>query len=456
MAEPFSFLGGFLGNQTVQTVFTWQVAGAVINPLLAPFLTQLGQIALASHPEVVLSPAEAADMVLRGWMDQATGESEAAGSGINNERFARLVHNAGEPPGLMQVLEMYRRFDLPFEAPEGEPSLTYAVRTSRLQDQWLPWVEKLRYAVPTPGDVIDAWVENQTDQATAEKLLAQAGMDPAYAQLLHDTRGRPPGPVELGAMVHRGIIPRAGTGPDVTSFTQGVAESAVKDKWTDALFAISTYLPPPRTVTTVLKEGGYTPAEATTLLQQHGLSATDAAAYISGALAAKIVKHKELAESTVIKLYTDEAISPAAAAGYLVDLGYTDAQGAFILEVADMARYEKYLNAAIGRVRSLFDARKLDGGHATTALDRLGVPPAQRDQLLSLWEMERAAAVRLLSEAQVVDAWAYGVMSQAAATDALVALGYSEYDAWVLLSVKNKSALPNPPGQSDFPSGNIT
>lgn len=451
-----SFLQGLVGNSTVETIFTWQVAAQLLNALLQPFMNQLAQLVNHAHPTAVLSPADAADMQLRGWMTHEQAQAEAEASGINNDRFDLLANNAGEPPGIMQILEMYRRGIIPFDGPEGTPSVTYGIKTSRVRDEWIPALNQLRYAVPTPGDVVDAWVENQVDAATAQKLLSEAGIAPDYHQLLHDTRGRPPGPGQLADMVHRGIIPETGTGPEATTFQQGISESAVKDKWTDPLFRLSAYLPPPRTVTAMIREGVLTQDQAARYLQMHGLSPELAAAYVAGATAQKLAPHKALAESVVTRLYADKAIGAGEATDLLGQLGFDPHEASFILEVTDLAETEKYVNGAIGKVRTLYDADRLDKAHASAALDSLGVAPGQRDKLLALWDTERQNTVRILTEAQVVGALYYKVIDQKTAQAKLEALGYSPYDAWVLIGVRMHGPQGSPPAVEDFPSGNIT
>jgi hypothetical protein len=62
-----------------------------------------------------------------------------------------------------------------------------------------------------------------------------------------------------------------------------------------------------------------------------------------------------------------------------------------------------------------------------------------------VWELERAATFRPLTEAQLVAAWGNGVLTQAEAESELVAIGYTAFDAWVLLSNHNKGPLPGKP-----------
>lgn len=460
MSESGGGVGGFLnslvGDNSLHTIFIWQVAAQLIGALMAPFVNEVAQGTLADVPNVQLSPDLLADMVLRGWLDQSTAASEARRSGLEGDKFDLMVSNTGEPPGIMEILELYRRGEIPWDGPEGQPSVTYGIRTSRVRNEWIDAIGKLRYAVPSPGDVVDALVEEQTDRATAEELIAKAGMDPQYLDLLFNTRGRPPGPQELAEMAHRGIIPWTGTGPDALSHQQGIAESAVKTKWTDALAQLSTYLPPPRTVTAMLREGALTSDQAAALFASAGLSQEMSAAYIAAATHQKVAADKQLAKSEIVKLYEDQAIDAGEATDLLGGIGYAAQEAQFLLTIADMTRERKFLESAISRVHTLMVARRLDPGAASSALDTLGVAPGQRDYLLRLWGNERAATVRLLTEAQVVDAWAEGVLDQSAAEGQLEALGYSPHDAWVLLSIKNKGALPGEPPLSTFPSGNIT
>ena len=96
-------------------------------------------------------------------------------------------------------------------------------------------------------------------------------------------------------------------------------------------------------------------------------------------------------------------------------------------------------------------ARKLSATTARGALNSLGVPPQQITALLQTWTLERTTTIKLLTEGQIVDAWKYGVMTANQALTYLQALGYTEYDAYVLLSVKNEAPLatgPPPPKTS--------
>jgi len=99
----------------------------------------------------------------------------------------------------------------------------------------------------------------------------------------------------------------------------------------------------------------------------------------------------------------------------------------------------------VSRVGALFTARKITQQTAQDALVRLGIESAAIADIIADWAAIAAINVKTLSQGEIVDAFAYGVMDQAAAQQELVNIGYTEYDAWVLLSVKNESPLPGEP-----------
>ena len=113
------------------------------------------------------------------------------------------------------------------------------------------------------------------------------------------------------------------------------------------------------------------------------------------------------------------------------------------------------LHSAITRIGTLYVGRKISRRGASDALAGLDVTPTHRDHLLAVWDSERAATVRLLTPAQVVDLWELGAFDEAEATAELVGLGYTPRDAWGLLSIKAKALQPNKPAQGPPGPGQI-
>jgi len=289
-------------------------------------------------------------------------------------------------------------------------------------------------------------------QALAEgkqsMLLRKGGIDEAGAQILYNSSGRPPSPSELNLLYRRGLIPLEGVGPTELSYQQGIYEGDTKDKWWHLFSETSVYLPPPRTVTALLREGALTDAQALDLFQKSGLSPELAGIYVAAAHHQKTAVDRELVKADVLTLYQDRIISREDAKGLLQALHYSSQDAEWLLDVADFRLEQKLVTHAVNRVRGLYSGHKISRQQALNALNGLGLAPAQRDQLLLTWDLERGLLVHTLSPTQVASAMVNGVISEGEAMEELVSFGYSAFDAWVLLATHKKgdlSTIPRPP-----------
>ena len=409
-------LGAIFGSDSAfAQILEYGVMQEVITALLGPALAVATQDINARNPVVPLSPADLADLTVRTYLDVAAAAAVAAKSGVSADDFALLVKAAGNAPDTTTLMEAYRRKVIPLNG--------------------------------TGPDAVDAVVENQIDYAAGEEYAYQNGLDRAAFKILVDTRGNPPSPTELGEMVRRGIIPLKGKGPDVLSFEQGISEGATKDKWIPAYEQAMTVEPPESTIQAWLKEGVIDTPEAITRLKLLGYDESAAEHYAAEAISTTTSQYRQLAESDIVALYSGRAIDAAAATDMLGTLGYSSDVAAMVLSVADFHVQVGIRNNAISKVRTYYLARKIDDSTAITTLDSLEVPSAQRQELMTAWQLERGSNVKLLTESQIADAWAYGVMGPDEAITELEALGYTPYDAWVVLSLKNKGPIGPAPAK---------
>ena len=116
-----------------------------------------------------------------------------------------------------------------------------------------------------------------------------------------------------------------------------------------------------------------------------------------------------------------------------------------------MARAEASINSAISKIRTLYTSYKIDSTAAQNALASLAIPADQVQALLQIWTYERAANIKPLTEAQIVDAFHYAIINQDQAQSELESLGYLPHDAWTLLCIKEKAVLPNEPAAGTIP-----
>jgi hypothetical protein len=438
MAALGSLLSGIQRNTLFQ-IAEYQVAGALLGGVLEPEADALRQTVYDANPIAILSPADAAEAVLRNVWPAGRARAEAQRSGVNSERFdvlSRLAGNAPDPQSLAVALR--RKLIGPDRYLEG-------IRQGRLRDEWAELVQQLSVQEPTPGDALDALLEGQLPEGRARDLYAQFGGDPAHFQWLFDSRGSAPTPSQAADMANRGIISWSGSGPRSTSFEQAFLEGPWRNKWLGPFRKAAEYFPPPRTITAMYNEGSLSRARAMELLKAQGLADDLAAAYLSSGSSQKTAPTKDLARGTIETLYRDRLVTRDNAASFLESLGYSGDEAGFILAVVDVAVVQRFLSAAVGRIHTLYVGHKVSREASLSALAALDVPAETLPDLIGIWDLERAANVRVLSPAEIASAYKLSLIDQASAQAMLQQLGYQPHDAWLYLSIHVKSAQPDEP-----------
>lgn len=473
-----STLLGKTGGELAQ-LFLWGVLEQVFTEALAPMLRDLQHAVNDADPNVILTPDILADAVVRKIKTQDTAAAEAHSSGVTAKRFADMVHLAGEPPGIESILQWYRRGIVEWgEAGPTKATVANAIATSRIYTYWGDTIRRA-LVVPIPAaEMVNARVENQTglgtrgaatarvkggtaggitpDATTFYEAMAANGFTPDQADLMWRVRGNPPSPTELFELYRRGKIPLTGTGPTELTVQQGIVEGATKDKWWPTVTGLIPDIPSLYYVHMMLKTGEITAALAAHLYHESGYTTQVIAALTGVGVAAKANTYLKLTESLIVKLYTDKTISRTTALSLLAQIGWGKTAATFALTAADLTLSVKAMDSARTKIGTLFIARKITAKTATAALTALGVIPSAIAQVLQTWTLERTASVKLLTEAQIVDGWEYGALTGTEALEELQAIGYTPYDAWVLLSVKNKAPLPTKPPKTLTSIGEVT
>lgn len=444
MSANLGGLGSFeeIGKQFL----VWQVLSQIANAILGPALIEVTQDINGRVNRVALSAPDAVDAVVKGHWSPAQGSAEASLSGIDGERFRIMVDSAGEPPGLETLLEMYRR-GIISESGSGadSTSLEQGIRESRLKNKWVPAIEAIRTMVLSPAEAVAAAVRGNLDLTTAREKAYEAGVDPQDFAIMVHNAGRPPSPGELAELLKRGLIPLSGTGPDALSFQQGIFEGDTKDKWWEKFAALADYIPPPRTVTALLKEGVLTEDAALKLFKDAGLSEELAQVYVKAASGQSKATAHELTKSEVLQLYTDGLLSQPEAQADLQKLGLSATDAKALLEHPQASRERQLRNQLVGYVRTRYVARKITDQQAIDALQGAGLGQDEYTHLLKLWQLERELPTQHVTAAEVASALHYGILDEPTAMQLLQSLGYHPWEAWLQLSVRMHGPLANTP-----------
>jgi hypothetical protein len=382
---------------------------------------------LSKIPETRLSGAELAELVVRGVETQDDAAHMALDVGLAGWRFDRLVAISGNPPGPEELLLAYRRGLI------DRARLEHGIRQSRIKNEWIDVVEALQYRPAGVGEAIAAAVQGHLDPETSKHKAAEAGLSPDDWQWIYETAGNPPGPEHMIDLMHRGVLSRQ-------QVEQGLRESRLKNKYIDAMLDGGYHLPPMRTVISLGHKGLLTKDQVLTKLLALGFHPEDAAVMATEATSDKLVREKDLARSQVVDGYMDRLYDRGAATGMLTDLGYDRDEAGFLLDLADHARQRRFTDGAVARFHSLFVRWKISRSDCSVALDQLGVPAAQRDDLLKLWDLERTADAPDLSVAQWGGLLRRGVIDVDRHQAEMVKRGYTAEEATFL------AALAFPPG----------
>lgn len=394
----------------------------------------------------VLSAPDAASAVVRNFLSSAEGEATAAKSGVDAATFSTLVHLSGDAPGPQQLAEALRRGAIS-DSGSGPDSTSFSqgIAEGRLANKWAPVIKDLAKLWPTPVDALDAALKGQITPAEGEALYTKLGGDAQFYTWLLDSQGSGPTPLQAAEWARRGIIPWDGTGPGATSYAQAVKESRYRDKWADAYKAQAQYIPTPYSIITMLKDGAVSKEQATTWLQQQGAAPDVIAGMIAEADATDLSQFRGLTTTTVLNMYYNRLVSEADATTMLESLHVSAQAVPLMLAYADLQKAISQQNSAVNRVGTLYAARKITQATAKQALITLQVPANAVNEIIATWQLENSISVKLLTESQIVDAWEYQIMTEAEALTELGNIGYTPYDAWVLLSLKAKAAQPGKP-----------
>lgn len=368
-----------------------------------------------------VSPADAALALLRSDIGQAEAEAIAAESGINAHSFDILVGNTGEPPGLQQLLEGYRRGFI------DQATLVRGIKQSRYRNEWITLLEQLRFEPMSVADAVNAAVQDQLPADQAAIIAEQNGLEPSAFPILLNTAGEPLSRTEMEQLYNRGLVTQA-------QVDQALRESRLKNKYVNLAFDLHTKIIPIFSIQSALRYGGITDQRAIESLVSEGYSHTDAAAIVSSASMERLKAFRDKVVQSTETLYEDNLITPAAATAAITSMGYTADEVNFIIQAAELRRQAKLIQSGVNAIRSKFLAHHLTENAASGLIDSLGIPANQRDELLSVWSIELSAYTRDLTPAQVIKAVKLSLITPDDGAARLQFMGYSGDDANLLLN----------------------
>ncbi len=166
---------------------------------------------------------------------------------------------------------------------------------------------------------------------------------------------------------------------------------------------------------------------------EHGFSRADAEILVNSGSNRKLHTRHQQIVAAAETLYADNIISEAELRDAAKSAGFQATETDVIVKVAEYRRQAKWITTVLSVIRSKYVAHHIDETTATHYVDSLGLPASNRDELLAIWAMERAANTAQLTVAEILKATKKTTITPENALARLQAKGYSTDDAIILL-----------------------
>lgn len=370
----------------------------------------------------VITPADLGAMWNRGIVSTDEGARIAAMSGVSEQDWKRITELGGEPLPPGDLGEAFRRGFIDADR------YRRGIVQGPIRNEWFDVLDKLQFSRMSTVDAADAVNQGHITLAQGTEVAHQNGLVPTDFAVLIESAGTPPGIDFATEALNRGFI-------GVDEFTRMFKESRIKNRYGPLLLQMRTRLIPQETVRLLYRNGVYPRDKTLETLMAHGFTAEDAAALLALEETRQDETTKELTRAQIVDMYDEQILDAATTRELLVALGYAEANVDLMIALADIKRTQRFVNAAVARVRSAFITGKLDDIEVSAQLDALQVSPQQRDELLAIWDIDRTTISKTLTPAQIRQAFKKDFIQETEAVARLVAQGYDDTDANLYLKL---------------------
>lgn len=358
----------------------------------------------------------------RSIVDDAEAVKLGARVGYNETQVRRALELGGEPLAPDQLSEAYRRGFIDIAR------YNRGIVQGPLRNEWFDVLERLQFHRMSPVDAADAINQGHLPLEVGKRIAHEHGLDPNDFVTLIETAGAPPGIDFATEALNRGFI-------NESQFTAMFLESRIKNRYGPLLLQMRTRLIPQETARLAYREGVYSREAALKTLMSHGFTPDDAATLIAIEEARQDGTTKELTRAQIVQMYDEQILDATTTRELLTGLGYSEANVELMMALAEVKRTQRFVNAAITRVRSAYLTGKIDENEVGIQLDALGVPSTQREELLTIWGIDRTTVTKTLTATQVRQAVNRELITREDGFSRLVAQGYDEIDANLFLDL---------------------
>lgn len=346
--------------------------------------------------------------------------------GYNETQIQRSLELGGEPLPPQDLGEAYRRGII------DRTRFNRGIVQGPLRNEWFDVLEALQFRRMSPQEAAEAVNQGHLGESEGRRIAHEHGLAPEDFSTILLTAGTPPGLEFATEAFNRGLLSDA-------DWEVMFKESRIKNRYIELMRRMRTRLVPTETIRLMYRNGVVGRAEAMESLKGHGFTEAWAGAQLDLEDVRKTEGTKELSRAQVIDLYDEDLIERSQAATMLQSLGYDQAETNWQLELAEVNKMRRFVNLAIGRIRTAYIANRIDAAEAAGFLDQIGISPTKREQLFAVWDIERETIETPLTTAQIHWAMKNGHLSAQEAYDRFLGRGYAPQDAAILVRQGGKT-----------------
>lgn len=418
-------------HQTDFLIMLAGIVGTVVQSLTAagaPFAEWVKQRSYQLHANLTPDAGAAIRAHVSGFIDSDTAASWISRTGLEHKWMQPLVDSSSSYPTLGEILELLRRDKI-------APAVAqHYMQANGYQFPVQDVLRHLQEQLPSAELAVQAYTQNQLSESQARQLFKLNGIDDKNFQWIADTNGQSPGVDLVLELWNKRLISE-------TEARTAVLESPIKNKYLEAMLKARFRIPPMEQTVSMLRRGAYTVAEATDNLSRLGYFPEDISRLVTWAVQEKMSAEKDVAVGMVVDSYRVQLSTRPVANALLLKMKYDQSEADFILNLADAKRDQAKLDRSVNRVHSSFTNWKINDVDCSAALDALKVPSALRDDLIEEWQIERDVNTKHLTPAQIIDALKRDLLDVNGAYDRLLAIGYHDDDARILILLKVPDAF---------------
>jgi hypothetical protein len=353
---------------------------------------------------------------------------EAAGSGVPADHLRVLAQLAGNPPGPMELIDMWNRGII------TEESVDRGIREGRTKTKWLEAIKELRHYLLSPAEAAGLRLRGWITAEQSYEIGARRGADRETMDRLFLNRGRPIAPVQAyTAWARASPSPYTAGAFSREDFDKAIAQSDIRPEYANTLWGNRFAYPSLFQLRAAVQDGGISRERALEIMHFQRYEDSDALAIVTAWLSGD-AQGREITKAELQTEYEGGFITRAELATALGELGYEGVALERELNLSDARAVRTERRRLITALHRLFVKHKLSDEQARAGLEEAGMTLEAIARIMPLWTLERDAEQTTLTPAQIRRAYRAGRLTLAQAIDELEERGYLTADADLYLT----------------------